>query len=158
MTRAFFSKIRWSLPALWRLFFCMSFPVAAAAETAQPAFAPTPPAVSAGSMLQMAAGLLLVLAVIAAAAWLLKRFAANPGMTAGAIKVVAGAAVGQRERVVLVEIGGTWLVLGVAPGQVRALHSMPKASAEQFGNEPPAPPGRGFQGWLRQVMEKRGAG
>ena len=33
--------------------------------------------------------------------------------------------VGQRERVVVVEVGGSWLVLGVAPGQVRALHTLP---------------------------------
>ncbi|OGT03025.1 MAG: flagellar biosynthetic protein FliO [Gallionellales bacterium RBG_16_57_15] len=143
--------------ASWRLVLCLSLPAAAGAEIMQPAYAPPVPAVSTGSMLQMLAGLLLVLAVIGAAAWLLKRVAANPGTAAGSIRVVAGAAVGQRERVVLVEIGGTWLVLGVAPGQVRALHSMPKDSAEHFGN-PSAPPPTGFQAWLRHVMEKRNAG
>ncbi len=86
-------------------------------------------------LLEMLGALLLVLAVIGAAAWLLRRFAANPGAGAGAIKVIAGAAVGQRERVVLVEIGGIWLVLGVAPGRVNALHSMPKATAEQLGGK-----------------------
>lgn len=106
----------------------------------------------------MLAGLLLVLAVIGAAAWLLKRFAANPGTTTGAIRVIAGAAVGQRERVVLVEIGGTWLVLGVAPGQVNALHSMPKDSAEHFGNPSSTAPLSGFKGWLQHMMEKRNAG
>lgn len=110
-----------------------------------------------GGMLQMLAGLMLVLAVIAAAAWMLRRFAANPGAGAGAVKIIAGAAVGQRERVVVIEIGGTWLILGVAPGQVRALHSMPKASAEQFRTGPPALIHTGFQRWLRQVMEKRDA-
>ena len=109
--------------------------------------------------MQMLAGLLLVLAVIGAAAWLLKRIAANPGAATGTLKVIAGAAVGQRERVVLVEIGGTWLVLGVAPGQVRTLHTLPKASAGELpGNDLPAPPRMGFQAWLRQVMEKRNAG
>jgi len=154
MARTSFAKINL---ASWRLVLCLSLPAAAGAETMQPAYAPPVPAVSTGSMLQMLAGLLLVLAVIGAAAWLLKRVAANPGTAAGSIRVVAGAAVGQRERVVLVEIGGTWLVLGVAPGQVRALHSMPKDSAEHFGN-PSAPPPTGFQAWLRHVMEKRNAG
>ncbi|MEK7877891.1 MAG: flagellar biosynthetic protein FliO [Pseudomonadota bacterium] len=154
MARTSFAKINL---ASWRLVLCLSSAAAAGAETMQPAYAPPVPAVSTGSMLQMLAGLLLVLAVIGAAAWLLKRVAANPGTATGSIRVVAGAAVGQRERVVLVEIGGTWLVLGVAPGQVRALHSMPKDSAEHFGN-PSAPPPTGFQGWLRHVMEKRNAG
>jgi len=154
MARTSFAKINL---ASWRLVLCLSLPAAAGAETMQPAYAPPVPAVSTGSMLQMLAGLLLVLAVIGAAAWLLKRVAANPRTAAGSIRVVASAAVGQRERVVLVEIGGTWLVLGVAPGQVRALHSMPKDSAEHFGN-PSAPPPTGFQAWLRHVMEKRNAG
>ena len=154
MARTSFAKINL---ASWRLVLCLSLPAAAGAETMQPAYAPPVPAVSTGSMLQMLAGLLLVLAVIGAAAWLLKRVAANPGTATGSIRVVASAAVGQRERVVLVEIGGTWLVLGVAPGQVRALHSMPKDSAEHFGN-PSAPPPTGFQAWLRHVMEKRNAG
>ncbi|MDI1244807.1 MAG: flagellar biosynthetic protein FliO, partial [Rhodoferax sp.] len=30
----------------------------------------------------------------------------------------------QRERVVVVEVGNSWLVLGVAAGQVNALHTM----------------------------------
>jgi flagellar protein FliO/FliZ len=154
-----FVEIRLALLAPRWLFFFMSLPAAAGAQTPQSAYAvPASSAVSAGSTLHMLAMLLLVLAVIGVSAWLLKRFAANPGAASGAIKVIAGAAVGQRERVVLVEIGGTWLVLGVAPGQVRTLHTLPKASAEPSGNELPAPPGKGFQVWLRQVMEKRNAG
>ena len=133
----------------------LAIPLCVYAQIPQPAYVPPPSAVSAGSMLQTFAGLLLVLAIIGAAAWLLKRYAANPATVTSTIKVIAAAAVGQRERVVLVEIAGTWLVLGVAPGQVSVLHNMPKASAEQFDNEFPAPPASGFQAWLRQFMEKR---
>ena len=67
------------------------------------------------------------------AAWLLKRFARGSwSLPAGAIKVIGGVAVGQRERVVVVEVGGTWLVVGVAPGQVRALahHAATGTSAD----------------------------
>jgi len=80
MARTSFAKINL---ASWRLVLCLSLPAAAGAETMQPAYAPPVPAVSTGSMLQMLAGLLLVLAVIGAAAWLLKRGAANPGTAAG---------------------------------------------------------------------------
>ena len=139
------------------ILFTLTLPVYAQTETSQPAYAPPVPVISESGMLQMLAGLLLVLAVIAVAAWLLKRFALNPGTATGTIKVIAGAAVGQRERVVLVEISGTWLVLGVAPGQVRTLHTMPKAHVEQIANELSAPR-KGFQEWLKQIMEKRDAG
>lgn len=87
----------------------------------------------AGSLLQTTLGLVLVLGLIAAAAWLAKRFV--PGQARGArpLNVVASQAVGQRERVVVVEIGEQWLVLGVAPGNVRALATLPR------GETPPAP-------------------
>lgn len=132
----------------------LAMPICVYAQIPQPAYVP-PPAVSAGSMLQTITGLLLVLATIAAAAWLLKRFMANPVAAPGAIKIIAVAAVGQRERVVLVEVGGIWLVLGVAPGQVNALHSMPKHAADQPDGTSAVPTASGFQVWLRQFMEKR---
>ena len=113
---------------------------------------------SAGSMLQFAVGLAMVLGLIVAAGWFAKRFSIGPAAS-GLVKVVAGAAVGQRERVVVIEIGEVWMVVGVAPGRVNALHTMPKgtvitqpAIAHALGS-----PG-GFAGWLKQTMEKRRAG
>lgn len=69
--------------------------------------------------------LLIVIAAIFAAAWALKRL--GPTRTAGGlIRVLAAVPIGPRERLVLVEIGETWFVLGVAPGHIQTLHSMPK--------------------------------
>jgi flagellar protein FliO/FliZ len=107
-----------------------------------------------GGMLQVILGLGLVLAAIAGCAWLLRRFGGLQAQGAGAIKVIGGSAVGQRERVVLVEVADTWLVIGVAPGQVTALHSMPKGD---ITNESDADVRQGFPRWLRQVKEKRDA-
>jgi len=104
------------------------------------------------------AGLAAVLALVGAAAWLLKRFSALRGTGSGVIRIVAGAAVGQRERIVLVEVGGTWLLVGVAPGQVRTLHTMPRTeSAIAPGAPTPAPvqADTGFAAWLRRMTEKR---
>jgi Flagellar biogenesis protein len=42
------------------------------------------------------------------------------------MRVLGGVAVGPRERLLLVEIGETWLVVGVAPGRVSAVHAMPR--------------------------------
>jgi flagellar protein FliO/FliZ len=44
------------------------------------------------------------------------------------IKIVATQPLGQRERVVLIEIGDQWLLLGVAPGTVNALQTLPKGT------------------------------
>jgi flagellar protein FliO/FliZ len=110
---------------------------------------------SAGGMLQVILGLGLVLAAIAGCAWLLRRVGTSHASGAGTIRVIAGAPVGQRERVVLVEVADTWLVIGVAPGNVTALHTMPKGSiAADEGDAVTRP---SFSRWLRQVKEKRDA-
>ncbi len=116
-------------------------------------------AMPAGSVVQVVLGLAAVLALVGAAAWLLKRFSPLRGTASGLIRVIGGAAVGQRERVVLVEVGGTWLLVGVAPGQVRALHTMPRTeSAIAPGPPTPALAEAGFATRLRRMMEKRNHG
>ena len=123
------------------------------------AFAAAPPAgaaaaLPAGSVVQVVAGLAVVLALVAALAWLLKRYSGLRGTGTGPIRIVGGAAVGQRERIVLVEVGSTWLLVGVAPGQVRALHTMPKAESAAVPG-PPQAADQGFAGRLRRLLEKR---
>lgn len=133
-------------------------PLFAAAQTARPVYTPPPPAISSGSVLQVIFSLLLVLAAVAVVAWILKRINLPQHGAGSLIKVISGVAVGQRERIVLVEVNDTWLVVGVAPGQVRTLHSMPKADLPIPQTEtPPGMDGK-FQVWLKQMMEKRNAG
>jgi flagellar protein FliO/FliZ len=143
-------KLRLLLVAV---FYC---PLFAAAETARPAYTPTPPAaVSSGSVMQIIFSLILVLGAVAAAAWLMKRINLPQHGSASLLKVISGVAVGPRERVVLVEVNDTWLVLGVAPGQVRALHTLPKGNIPA-GTSSSVPDGK-FQMWLKQMVEKRNA-
>lgn len=97
---------------------------AMAAEAAHPTY--LPPIASTGSLLQITFSLLLVLAVIVAVAWLLKRMNIAQQGTGNLLSVVGSIAVGQRERVVVVEVNDTWLVVGVGPGQIRTLHTLQK--------------------------------
>ncbi|UJP05940.1 MAG: flagellar biosynthetic protein FliO [Nitrosomonas sp.] len=92
-----------------------------------------PPVVTTESMVQMLGGLLLVLAMIGGLAWFLKRFSLLSNTSTGVVKVIAATGVGQRERVVVVEIDNTWLVLGVAPGRVNKLHALEKPRSEDTG-------------------------
>lgn len=132
-------------------------PLAAAQQAARPVYTPPPAAISSGSIAQVVFSLLLVLAAVVLVAWLLKRINLPQHGAGNLLKVVSGVAVGQRERIVLVEINDTWLVVGVAPGQVRALHSMPKAELpERDADNLPSADGK-FHGWLKQFMEKRDA-
>lgn len=130
-------------------------PVLAATAPA-PAPLPVSP-VSFGGVLQVLFGLAVVLGTVAASAWLLKRLAPGQVSAGGAIRLIGGIAVGPKERVVVVEVGDTWLVVGVAPGQVNALHNMPKlASLPEAGR--PAAGDQRFANWLSEVMNRRGAG
>lgn len=80
---------------------------------------------TATSMFTVLLSLILILGGFVAVAWFARRYL--PGMgSQGVVKVVGTTAVGTRERVVLVEMDGTWLLLGVGGGNVRLLHTQPK--------------------------------
>jgi flagellar protein FliO/FliZ len=114
-----------------------------ATQTAQPAL---------GSGLgQMLLGLGGVLALLVASLWLLKRLTAVRGPASGMMRVVAATAVGGRERVVIVEVGSTWLVLGVAPGRVSALAEIPRQALA----EPPPAAAPATADWLQRFMPRR---
>lgn len=129
----------------------LTVPLYVQAETPpQPGYLPPPSIVSTEGMLKMVAGLLLVLTVIGAIAWLLKRYAYHATNTAGAIKIIASAGVGQRERIVLVEVENTRLVLGVAPGRINTLHCIDNAPNELSSNTQPESIHSKFQKQLNQ--------
>jgi flagellar protein FliO/FliZ len=85
--------------------------------------------IGAESLLSTVSGLLLVLALIVGAAWLFKRYGQMSMGGRGLVRVLGGASVGSRERVVVVEVESTRVLLGVAPGQVRMLHVLSDGGA-----------------------------
>ena len=74
-----------------------------------------------GGLAQMILGLIVILAVIAGAAWLMRRCAPLRSGE-GAIRVIGGIALGTRERMVLVEVNGERVLVGIAPGRLQTLH------------------------------------
>lgn len=135
--------LRW-----WLIFcLCLSGPVMAQTETAEPAASQpesisqaliTPPgpvpssstampsAVSRSSVtnpLIVLGGLGLIVGLIYACAWLMKRVGAGQFGAAGEMKIIAGVAVGPREKVLLIEVGQQQVLVGVAPGRVSHLQS-----------------------------------
>jgi flagellar protein FliO/FliZ len=106
--------------------------------------------------MQVLLGLGLVLAAIAATAWLLKRLGPGQVSASGSLRVVGGVAIGPKERVVLVDVGDTRLVLGVSPGHVSTLHQMPRPLDEAA---PPIEPIVSiFQDKLKALLYKNGSG
>lgn len=89
---------------------------------ARPVASPT----DAGSLGGLVFSLLLIVGLILALGWFARRM---PGFGGGAatkhgLRVVASLPVGARERVVVVDVGGTQLLLGVGSGGVRTLHTL----------------------------------
>ena len=95
--------------------------------------------------------MLAVALVAAAGTWLLARAARPRFANSPLLRVVAAVHVGPRERVVVVEAGESWLVLGVAPGRVNAIHTLARDTSVSL--EPQRP----FADWLKKVTEKNAA-
>jgi flagellar protein FliO/FliZ len=111
------------------------------AAHAQVATAPTPaPAAPASSpfvgMMQGLVGLAVVVAMIFAAAWLMKKIGPR-ARSGGVVQIVGGASVGPREKVVVVRFAGQTLLLGVAPGQVSLLHTAEPGTLSDASTTPP---------------------
>ncbi|WP_034641508.1 flagellar biosynthetic protein FliO [Chitinilyticum aquatile] len=104
------------------------------------------------AMLQVALALVIVLGLIVVGAWLMRRFSLLPRAANGQLRVVSGVMVGTRERVVIVELGETWLVLGVTGEQVNLLHTLPRPDHADSPAAAPLPP---FAQWLQQAMARR---
>ena len=125
----------------------------AVAVPATPAPATTAPS-SAGGLLQVVFGLLVVLGLLAGALWLLKRMGGGRFAPGSVVKIIGGVSVGNRERVMVVEVADQWIVIGVAPGRVSTLATLPRQDHPAAQAAAGAP---NFSTWLKQTIEKRNA-
>jgi flagellar protein FliO/FliZ len=90
-----------------------------------------------GGAFEVTLALLLVVGVIAALAWFARR--ARGGLFRGRhsrIQVLATQSLGVKESAVLVRVGDTDILVGVAQGNVRPLHVFPQGANTEA---PPAP-------------------
>lgn len=107
--------LTWLLPAVFAV------PVRAqeVAAPAREAASNAPDTVA--TVISLGLGLLAVVAVIYGCAWLIRRMNGMTGMNNNAIKVVSVLAIGARERIALVEVGGQQILLGITPSTIRTL-------------------------------------
>lgn len=114
---------------------CLVAPMVFAAERfAAPKESEPAAAVGAGGLAQVTLSLLLVLAAVFAAAWVMRRMRGFGKFGNGALHIVTEISVGTKERAVLVQVGNQQLLLGVAPGRVSTLHVL----AEPVSTQPAA--------------------
>jgi flagellar protein FliO/FliZ len=98
--------------------------------------------------------LFVVIAAILAFGWLYARFRPGHGGQSDAIRVVATRPLGPRERLVVVEVGGEQILVGVTQTQMQSLHTL----SEPIRNaaEPAAAGEAGFAGRLKAFMAEAG--
>jgi flagellar protein FliO/FliZ len=123
------------------------FPVAAQASEA------ASPGVSSGTYLQAGFALILIVGLLAATAWMARKVSGGKGFGQAGLKVIGGVALGPRERIVLVEVGDDWLVIGIVPGQIRTLHRLAKGSLPEGAL--PAGADKPFAQWLQGIANRQ---
>ena len=75
-----------------------------------------------GQLTQLVLGLLLVLGLIFALAWLLRRVQQAGPRQGQVIELIGSRALGPRDRLMLVQVGNEQILLGLSPGTITALH------------------------------------
>lgn len=72
-------------------------------------------------------GLMLIIVLIFALAWLFKKFGSAGLGLGGLIKVVAAMSLGGRDRIALISVGEKQMLLGISPGRISTLHVFDEA-------------------------------
>lgn len=115
---------------------------------------PISPISPSAGLLQIATALLLVVALVLAAAWVMRRLGPLNAGNKIPVKIIGGINVGNRERVMVVEVADQWLILGVTANNISNLGHMPKqeallaTSVQPAANDP-------FSTWLKRTLDKR---
>lgn len=112
-------------------------------------------------MFKMVSGLAIVLIIMAAVTWLIKRVLPNMANNQQSIaRVISSVSVGSRERVVVVQVADRWIVVGVAPGQVNGIANL-DAGSQEYLESIPTNKNTGVQGistefsqWLQKSTAK----
>ncbi len=116
----------------------------------------TGPAVSDGAIGKMFFGLGGVLILIFACSWMLKRFNINKfGMT-NALSVSGVLPIGAKEKVVVVDIEGTRLVLGVTATNITKLHTLDAVDESNtfMKEEKKSPISSDFSEKMKKIMKE----
>jgi len=111
-------------------------PAVTLAAGADPGRTELPAVVSSGMLTQLTLGLVVVLALAVGLSWLLRRHVLPRG---GAIRVIGGLPLGSRERLLLIEVDETRLLIGVTTQQIQTLHVFPPMPPFAMTPDPPPP-------------------
>jgi flagellar protein FliO/FliZ len=70
-------------------------------------------------------GLIVVIAAILLCGWFARRSGLAGRAQGGAMRIVDSLNIGPRQRIVLLEVEDSWVLVGVTAGQMNVLHTLP---------------------------------
>lgn len=109
--------------------------VVIAAEEANVLVQKSLPHTSSDQLIKTILGLFFVLMLIFLLAFLFKKYISSSFIANTSLKTIAGVSVGQKERVVLIQVGDRQLLVGVSPGQVNMLYTLEKGEEVNIENK-----------------------
>jgi flagellar protein FliO/FliZ len=112
---------------LLTLFALMTIP--AVAQEAVPAVSPSS-LFTGDYLLQVIGSFVVVILLLIGVLVLLRRFNGVSSQMSGNMRVISSVGVGQRERVVLLQVGVEQILIGVGPGNVRKIHAFDQPVVE----------------------------
>ena len=108
--------------------------------------------ISTGYFIKLILALVVVLGLVFFLAWAVKKFQYLPALGHGAIKVLNTRAIGQKDRLLLVQIGEEQLLLGVSSNGIQALHKLKEPLTFENEDVHSPPP---FADQLKKMMSRR---
>ena len=111
--------------------------VPAVAQEAAPAVSPSS-LFTGDYLLQVIGSFVVVILLLIGVLVLLRRFNGVSSQMSGNMRVISSVGVGQRERVVLVQVGEEQILVGVGPGNVRKIHAFNEPVVEPSASTTPS--------------------
>ena len=120
---------------LLALFALMTVP--AVAQEAVPAVSPSS-LFTGDYLLQVIGSFVVVILLLISVLVMLRRFNGVSSQMSGNMRVISSVGVGQRERVVLLQVGVEQILIGVGPGNVRKIHAFDQPVVEASASTAPS--------------------
>ena len=111
--------------------------VPAVAQEAVPAVSPTS-LFTGDYLLQVIGSFVVVILLLVGVLVLLRRLNGVSSQMSGNMRVISSVGVGQRERVVLLQVGEEQILVGVGPGNVRKIHAFDEPVVEPSASTTPS--------------------
>lgn len=88
-----------------------------------------------GPAIRTTLSLIAVLGILGVCAWFVQRIRSGGHLKEGLIEIISGVSLGNKEKVVLIRVGGEQIVVGVSPAGMTPLHVFSETPSKQLFSE-----------------------